>query len=64
MKSRIKIIEDGVVKGYKEISIPDKDHLQAQIKYPARVVESKKKKALQRKQKHKVDYRKNPDGQL
>ena len=63
MKSRIKIIEDGVVKGYKEISIPDKDHLQAQIKYPARVVESKKKQ-LERKQKYKVNYLKNQDGQL
>lgn len=54
MKKRIKIIEDGTVKGYREISIPDKDHLQAQIKYPARVVESKKKK-LYRKRKHKIN---------
>jgi hypothetical protein len=64
MKKRLKIIEDGIVKGYREINIPDKDHLQAQIKYPHQVVESKRKKALRRKQKYRVDYRKNPDGQL
>lgn len=62
MKSRIKIIEDGIVKGYKEATIPAKDHLQAQIKYPARIAESKKRK-LARKQKHKIDYRNSTDGQ-
>jgi hypothetical protein len=54
MKKRIKIIEDGIMKGYKEINIPDKNHLQAQIKYPHKVQESKKR--IKRKEKHKVDY--------
>jgi hypothetical protein len=62
MKKRIKIIEDGIMKGYKEINIPDKAHLEAQIRYPHKIVQSKKYKS-ERKQKHKIDYRKNPDRQ-
>ena len=63
MKTRIRIKEKGKDDIIKEVIVPDKDHLQAQIKYPARVAESKKKKALQRKQKYKIDYRDNIDDQ-
>jgi len=61
MKARIRIKEKGREDIVKEVVIPDKAHLEAQLKYRHTVVESKKRK-LQRKEKHKIDYRRETDG--
>lgn len=54
MKIRVNILSNGKKIKSEEIVIPNKNHLQSQIKYPARVFESKKNK-LYRKRKHKID---------
>lgn len=54
MKQKLKVtgVDGKVIEG--EINIPNKAHLEAQIKYPSRIQESKKK--YNRKQKHKKEY--------
>lgn len=53
MKQKIKVtgVDGKVIEG--EVSIPNKEHLAAQIKYPSRI--QKSKKIYSRKQKHKGD---------
>jgi len=62
MKSRIRIKEKGKPDIIREIEIPDKDHLAAQIKYKHTVIQSKKYK-LERKRKYKIDYHDTTDSQ-
>ena len=57
MKQKIKIIDNisnKVVE--KEVVIPNKDHLEAQIKYPARVHRDKTKYTRKQKHRNRNDY--------
>lgn len=54
MKQKLRVTDVNGKTKEGEIEIPNKAHLEAQIKYPARVWKDKKK--YNRKQKHKKEY--------